>query len=83
MSTTIELSDEQTRRLEGLAQRLGEPAEALVQHAIERYVEDELRDLEELDEGLADIAAGRVIDHDAVEVWLRSWGKAKEGRAPV
>ncbi|MCB9528703.1 MAG: CopG family transcriptional regulator [Myxococcales bacterium] len=83
MSSTIELSAEHTRRLEGLARRLGEPAEVLLQHAVERYVEDELRDLEELDAGLADVEAGRVVDHDAVEDWLRTWGTKKEGRAPV
>lgn len=83
MSSTIELSAERTRRLEGLARRLGESAEVLLQHAVDRYVEDELRDLEELDAGLADIEAGRVVDHDAVEDWLRTWGTKKEGRAPV
>lgn len=83
MSVTLELSAEHTRRIEGLAQRLGEPAEVLLGHAVERYVEDELRDLEELDEGLADIEAGRIVDHDVVANWLRTWGKKVEGPAPV
>ena len=30
----------------------------------------------------ADIAAGRVIDHDAVLNWLRSWGR-ESPRRPV
>lgn len=29
-------------------------------------------------EGKADIAAGRVISHEAVRRWLRSWGKQDE-----
>ena len=29
-------------------------------------------------EGEADIAAGRVISHNAIRRWLRSWGKEDE-----
>ena len=29
-------------------------------------------------EGLADIAAGRVISGEAIKRWLRSWGTANE-----
>jgi predicted transcriptional regulator len=30
------------------------------------------------DEAETDIAAGRVISHDAIRKWLRSWGKPDE-----
>ena len=33
-------------------------------------------------EGLADIAAGRVVSGEAVKRWLRSWGSADELPAP-
>ncbi len=34
-------------------------------------------------EGLADIAAGRVIPHAEVAAWLDTWGTPCEGPAPV
>lgn len=33
-------------------------------------------------EGLADIAAGRVVPHGEVAAWLESWGKADEKPPP-
>ena len=34
-------------------------------------------------EGLADIEAGRVISHDDMKTWLRSWGTSKELPPPT
>ena len=30
----------------------------------------------------ADVAAGRVVDHDEVAAWLKKWGTADETPAP-
>jgi predicted transcriptional regulator len=34
-------------------------------------------------EAEADVAAGRVVPHEAVVEWLKSWGTADERPAPV
>ncbi|MFN8759209.1 MAG: hypothetical protein ACK5XA_10445 [Tagaea sp.] len=31
-----------------------------------------------IEEGVADIRAGRVVEHAAVVAWMRSWGTGKE-----
>lgn len=82
MGAALQLSPEEVDRLEALAARTGRPAEVLRREAITRYVDDELRQLEELEEGLADLEAGRVVDHEVVAEWLRSWGTPNEGPAP-
>ena len=33
-------------------------------------------------EAEADVAAGRVVPHERVAAWLRSWGKSNERPAP-
>ncbi len=82
MGAALKLSPEASRNLTGLAERTGRSADALLEEAIERYLADELRQLEDLEEGLADIEAGRVVDHEVVAEWLRSWGTPNEGPAP-
>jgi len=39
---------------------------------------DDAAEARALDQAEADIAAGRVISHEAVMAWLRSWGTANE-----
>jgi predicted transcriptional regulator len=34
-------------------------------------------------EGLADVAAGRVVPHTEVKKWLQTWGKPGEKPAPA
>ncbi len=33
-------------------------------------------------DGLADLDAGRTLDHDAMKAWLLSWGTAAESPPP-
>ena len=39
---------------------------------------DEAADEAAMTEGEADLAAGRVISHEAIKAWLLSWGTADE-----
>ena len=39
--------------------------------------------LGEILDGIADVEAGRVVSHDLVAEWLRSWGKPFEGKPPI
>jgi len=41
------------------------------------------RVLEAVAEGLADVEAGRVVDHGRVREWLESWGTNTEGERPA
>ena len=84
MSTTLSIRlDEDLRgRLEKLAQRTKRSKSFLAAEAIAAYVEAEDWQLEEVATGLRELDAGRMVEHERVSRWLRSWGKPTEGRPP-
>ncbi len=84
MSTTlsIRLDADVKGRLEKLAQRTNRSKSFLAAEAIAAYVEAEDWQLEEVGAGLAELDSGKIVEHQKVSKWLRSWGKPKEGRAP-
>ena len=84
MSTTLSLRiDGNTKkRLEALARRARRSKSFLAAEAIAAYVEAESWQLDEIEAGLEDLDGGRVVGHQAVATWLRSWGKPRERKAP-
>lgn len=83
MTTTLSLRiDTATKkRLDALAKRARRSKSFLAAEAITAYVEAESWQLGETEAGLADLDRGRVVTHDAVAGWLRSWGR-RERKAP-
>ena len=71
---TSHLPAELAEKLDGLAERLDRPRGWIVKEAIASYValEDERRRLTL--EALADVKAGRTLDHAAVEAWAAGLG---------
>jgi predicted transcriptional regulator len=61
-------------RLDRLAEQLERPADAIVQEALDAWIVREEERHRLTLEGLADVDAGRLIDHAAVEAWARSLG---------
>ncbi len=84
MTTTLSLriDSETKKRLEALAKRARRSKSFLAAEAIAAYVEAESWQLDEIEAGLADLARGRIVDHDAVADWLRSWGSRRERKTP-
>jgi RHH-type rel operon transcriptional repressor/antitoxin RelB len=87
MSTTsetlsIRLDPAVKKRLETLARRSKRSKSFLAAEAIAAYVEAEDWQLKEIGEGLKELDRGDVVDHEKVSKWLRSWGRAGEGKAP-
>jgi RHH-type transcriptional regulator, rel operon repressor / antitoxin RelB len=70
------------KRLEALARRSKRSKSFLAAEAITAYVEMEEWQMGEILAGIADAEARKVISHDRVATWLRSWGKPAEGKAP-
>ena len=70
------------RRLDALARRSKRSKSFLAAEAIRAYVEMEAWQLGEILAGIADADNGRVVSHDRVSKWLRSWGTSSEGKAP-
>jgi predicted transcriptional regulator len=72
----IDLAD----KLEGLAERLDRPKGWIVKEAIASYVALEEKRHRLTLEALADVDAGRTLDHAEVELWAEGLGKAKRPR---
>ena len=70
------------RRLDALARRSKRSKSFLAAEAIAAYIEAEEWQTGEILAGIADADAGRVVSHDRVVKWLRSWGKPSEGKPP-
>lgn len=70
------------RRLDVLARRSKRSKSFLAAEAITAYVEAEEWQTGEILAGIADADAGKVVSHDHVVKWLRSWGKPGEGKPP-
>ena len=72
----IDLAD----KLDGLAERLDRPKGWIVKEAIASYVALEEKRHRLTLEALADVDAGRTLDHAEIERWVEGLGKAKRPR---
>ena len=70
------------KNLETLARRSKRSKSFLAAEAIAAYVKAEEWQLGEIQAGVADLDAGREVDHESVSAWLRSWGKPREKKPP-
>jgi predicted transcriptional regulator len=84
MTTVLSVRiDEVTRkRLEALARRARRSKSFLAAEAITAYVDLESWQLDEMAAGLQELDAGKAVDHEAVALWLASWGRTREKKAP-
>lgn len=83
-STTlsVRLDPNVKKRLERLAERTKRSKSFLAAEAIATYVEAEDWQLEEIVAGLAELDSGRMVQHEKVAKWLRSWGKPAKSAPP-
>jgi predicted transcriptional regulator len=84
MTTTLSVRiDTKTKKqLEALAKRARRSKSFLAAEAIAAFVEAETWQLDEIQAGLVDLDAGRGVAHKEVTMWLRSWGRKRERKAP-
>jgi RHH-type rel operon transcriptional repressor/antitoxin RelB len=83
-STTlsVRLDPKVKDRLERLAQRTNRSKSFLAAEAIATYVDAEGWQLAEIAAGLAELDRGKMVEHQKVVKWLRSWGKPSESAPP-
>jgi predicted transcriptional regulator len=72
----IDLAD----KLDGLAERLDRPKGWIVKEAIASYLALEEKRHRLTLEALADVDAGRTLDHAEIDLWVEGLGKAKRPR---
>ena len=77
---TAHLPAELARKLDGLAERLDRPKGWIVKEAIASYVALEDKRYRLTLEAMADVHAGRTLDHAEVEAWAASLATPKRAR---
>jgi predicted transcriptional regulator len=77
---TAHLPTDLADKLDGLAQRLDRPKGWIVKEAIAAYVALEEKRHRLTLEALADVEAGRTLDHAEIEAWAEGLDKAKRSR---
>ena len=79
---TVRVPADLRNRLDELAKAVDRSRSWLTADALRTYVAEQQWQLSEIEEGLRDADAGRVVPHEKVERWLKSWGKKRKVPAP-
>jgi RHH-type transcriptional regulator, rel operon repressor / antitoxin RelB len=79
---SVRLNSQTKAKLEALAKASRRSRSFLAAEAIEAYVAAEAWQLKEIEAGIGDLEAGRAVDHEDVQTWLKSWGKKRERKSP-
>lgn len=79
---SIRIDSETKERLEALAEQTQRSKSFLAAQAITAYLELESWQLGEIEAGIADDEAEKVVSHDEVKKWLQSWGGKSRLKAP-
>jgi predicted transcriptional regulator len=77
---TAHLPADLAEKLDDLAERLDRPKGWIVKEALASYVALEEKRHHLTLEALADVDAGRTLDHAEVEAWVAGLAKRKTGR---
>jgi predicted transcriptional regulator len=78
----IRLTPQLEKEVGKVAKALGRPASWVVEQAVKEFLAVQESHLAAIDEGIQDADAGRVIPHDEVAAWVRSWDKPDEVPIP-
>lgn len=73
-ATTVRIEDDVLGRIDGLAVSLSRSRSWVIKQAIERFLEYEEWFVEEVREGLREIARGEVATDDEVNARFAKWG---------
>ena len=80
---TVRVPADLKKRIDQLAEASDRSRSWLTADALRHYVEDQQWQLAEIDAGLHDADAGRVVPHEEVDRWLKSWGSKRKQRPPA
>ncbi len=70
---------ESAARLDALVDATDRPRSWLLEQALEQYLDIQMWQVGHIAEGLADLEAGRVVDHETVMADLENWAAEVEG----
>lgn len=81
-TVTVRIPTRLKNRLNKLADVTARSRSWIAAHALEVYVEDQEWQVAAIRRGIEDVRAGRVVSHEKVSRWLRSWGKRRKIAPP-
>jgi predicted transcriptional regulator len=70
------------KRLERLARATTRSRSWLALEALDQYLALNEWQIEAVQEGIADAEAGRLVDHEKMETWVKGWGRKNEPGPP-
>jgi predicted transcriptional regulator len=73
---TAHIPSELAEQIDQLAERLDRPKGWIVKQALMSWVELEAKRHQLILEGLADVDAGRLVDHAAIDAWAKNLDKS-------
>jgi len=73
---TAHIPSELAEQIDQLAERLDRPKGWIVKQALMSWVELEAKRHQLTLEGLADVDAGRLVDHAAIDAWAKNLDKS-------
>jgi RHH-type transcriptional regulator, rel operon repressor / antitoxin RelB len=79
---TVRLDETEKARLEALARSTGRSRSHLAAEAISDYLADNEWQVAGIQQALASLEAGRVVEHHPVRDWIDSWGTDHELEMP-
>lgn len=79
---TVRVPADLRKRLDDLAKAADRSRSWLTADALRKYVDEQQWQLAEIEEGLHDADAGRVVSNEKVDRWLKSWGKKRRVPPP-
>ena len=77
-TVTVRIPTRLKNRLNKLADATARSRSWVAAHELELYVEEQEWQVAEIRKGIEDLNAGRVVSHEKVSRWLRSWGKRRK-----
>lgn len=75
---SVRLQPELNEQVAAIAAALDRPKSWVIEQAVRDYVELQAWHLAAIDEGIKAADAGRVVAHEDVAAWVRSWGRPDE-----
>ncbi len=83
-TTSFRLDEELNPKLEEIAKSLNRSKSWIINDALRLYLareETKQRMLEETEEAIADIEAGRLVSGEEVMQWLETWGTSSQNKS--
>jgi len=78
LPVSVRLRPELNDQVAAIASALDRPKSWVIEHALEEFVALQAWQLAAIDEGIKAADEGRVVAHDDVVAWVRSWGQPDE-----